>query len=53
MTKRTYAEHKLSDKHIEQLKIQAIREKISQAELITKAIEKYLHEALDKHDNRE
>lgn len=53
MIKRKYAEHKLSDETLERLKIRAIKEKVTQAELITRAVEIYLHEPIDKRDNQD
>lgn len=51
--KRKYMEHKLSEDTIIRLKKRAIDEKISQAELVSKAIEIYLRTPIDKHSKQD
>lgn len=53
MIKRKYMEHKLSEDTVMRLKKRAIDEKISQAELVSKAIEIYLRTSIDKRDKQD
>ena len=51
--KRKYVEHKLDSDTIARAKKRAIDERITLAELISKAVEIYLRSPLDKHSNQD